>query len=81
MPTKAQHSARYAAIPGFLRRARETARLTQRQIGRKLKRPQSWVYNCESGNRRVDVVEFCDWCRACDIAPADAIRRLGLNAR
>ena len=76
MPTKSQHHARYASIPGFLRQLREEAGLTQRQIGAVLKKPQSWVYNSETGNRRVDVAEFCDWCRACNIPPANAIRRL-----
>ena len=80
MPTKAQHHAQYASVPGFLRRLREEAGFTQRQIGAKLKRPQSWVYNCESGNRRVDVAEFCDWCRACNVQPASAIRRMDIPA-
>jgi hypothetical protein len=76
MGTKAQHERRYAAIPDFLRTLREEAGLTQRQIGQILRRPQSWVFNCETGNRRVDVAEFCDWCRACKTDPANAIRRV-----
>ena len=68
----------YKTVPGFLRQLREDAGLTQRQIGTKLKRPQSWVYNCESGNRRVDVAEFCEWCKACGVSPAKAIGRLDL---
>ncbi len=80
MPTKAQHHRHYRPVPGLLRQLREEADLTQRQIGGKLARPQSWVYNCETGNRRVDVAEFCDWCRACNIPPANAIRRLERNA-
>lgn len=80
MPTKAQHHALYAPVPSFLRQLREEAGLTQRQIGEALKRPQSWVYNCETGNRRVDVAEFCAWCQACDVAPTTALRRLGLGA-
>jgi transcriptional regulator with XRE-family HTH domain len=79
VPTKAQHHRRYAAVPAFLRRVREEAGLTQRQIGDKLDRPQSWVYNCESGNRRVDIAEFCTWCRVCGVPPVNAIRRLGFN--
>jgi len=75
MGTKAQQNQRYAGVPKFLRIMREEAGLTQRDIGRTLKRPQSWVYNCESGNRRVDIAEFCDWCRACQVSPANAIRR------
>jgi hypothetical protein len=79
VPTKAQHRPQYEPVPAFLRRIREEAGMTQRQIGEKLDRPQSWVYNCETGNRRVDVAEFCAWCRACRISPATALRRLGLN--
>ena len=37
---------------------REEAGLTQRDLGKCLKKPQSWVYNCETANRRVDLAEF-----------------------
>ena len=80
MATKAQHHKRYAAVPGFLRRLREEAGLTQRQIGATLGEPQACVHNCETGNRRVDVTEFCDWCRACSIPPTNALRRLDRGA-
>ena len=76
MATKAQHRKHYAHVPEFLRRLRENARLTQREVGEKLRRPQSWVYNCETGNRRVDVAEFVEWCRACGLSPARAILKL-----
>ena len=79
MPIKAQHQRGYGAVPAFLRQVREEAGLTQRQIGQKLKRPQSWVYNCETANRRADVAEFCTWCRVCGVLPVQAIRRLGFN--
>ena len=76
MGTKAQHRAIYKRVPGFLKQLREDAHLTQREIGAMLKRPQSWVYDCETGNRRVDIAEFCAWCRACEIEPTNALRRL-----
>lgn len=75
MATKAQHSKRYRPIPELLRSLRDTAGLTQRALGERMSRPQSWIYNCETGNRRVDVSEFCDWARACDIDPVTALRR------
>lgn len=75
MATKAQHYHRYKPIPKLLRAIREEAGLTQRDLGKVLKRPQSWVYNCESENRRVDLAEFCEWCEACSLDPALAIRR------
>ena len=78
---KAQHSPAYRVIPVMLRKMRESAGLTQRQIGAKLRRPQSWVYNCETGNRRVDVSEFLAWCRACSVDPVAAIAELAGKGR
>jgi len=46
--------------------------MTQRELGKKLKKPQSWIYNCESANRRIDVTEFVLWSRACGVNPAKA---------
>lgn len=76
MPQKAQQSRRYRHVPGFLRQLREDAELTQRALGERLKKPQSWIYNCETGNRRVDVVEFIDWAEACDTSAAAALKKL-----
>src|SRR5205814_9239255 len=74
--TKAQHSDGYRRLPPFLRALREAAGLTQRELGERLGKPQSWVYNCETGNRRVDVAEFAAWARGCDTDPRDAFGRL-----
>jgi transcriptional regulator with XRE-family HTH domain len=76
MATKAQQTKAYRHIPPFLRALREEAGLTQRELGKRLKKPQSWVYNCETANRRVDVTEFIAWARACDIKPEEAFSRL-----
>ena len=76
MATKAQHNPNYRQLPLFLREMREKAGLTQRQIGQRLKKPQSYVYNCETGNRRVDVTEFIEWSKACEIDPKRAFARL-----
>ena len=73
---KAQHAADYRPVPPFLRELREAAGLTQRQLGARMRRPQSWVYNCESANRRVDVAEFAAWCRACGVDAPRAFARL-----
>ena len=75
MPSKAQHARRYKALPPLLRRMREEAGLTQREMGRLLGKPQSWVYNCESANRRVDVAEFVCWCKACGLKAQDGLKR------
>jgi transcriptional regulator with XRE-family HTH domain len=72
---KAQHSPTYRTVPLFLRRIREEAGLTQRQLGARLRKPQSWVYNCETGNRRVDIAEFVRWSEACGLDAEKAFIR------
>ena len=76
MPIKAQHTRAYQKLPSFLRQLREEADLAQRDVGDKLGKPQSWVYNCETGNRRVDVTEFIAWAEACGVDPKTAFNRL-----
>jgi hypothetical protein len=75
MATKSQHSRAYRHLPPFLHKLREEAELTQRDLGKRLKKPQSWVFNCETGNRRVDVTEFAARARACGVEPAEAFSR------
>ena len=81
MPTKPQHARRYARVPKFLCELRTGAGLTQRELAKKLQEPQSWVYKCENGIRRVDVAEFCDWSRECGMEPDQAIRRFLTSKR
>jgi transcriptional regulator with XRE-family HTH domain len=54
---------RYAQFLGKLKQARVEAELTQVEVAKKLKRPQSFVSKIESGERRVDVVELIDLAR------------------
>jgi len=49
--------------------------MTQRQLGAKMGKPQSWIHNCEVANRRVDVTEFNLWAKACGIDPMEAFKR------
>jgi transcriptional regulator with XRE-family HTH domain len=76
MATKSQHNRMYQALPAFLRQMREQAGLTQRQMGKRLNKPQSFVYNCETANRRVDITEFILWSNACEIDPKKAFNKL-----
>jgi transcriptional regulator with XRE-family HTH domain len=46
-----------------LREARVRAGLTQAEAARALKRPQSFLSKCESGERRIDVIELEDFAR------------------
>ena len=75
MATKAQHSRLYRRLPPFLKVLREEAGLTQRQLGQRMKKAQSWIHNCETANRRVDLTEFVAWSKACDVDPEVAFGR------
>ena len=52
------YRAEYKQFLDRLKAARKDAGLTQIEVARKLGRPQSFVAKCESGERRVDVIEL-----------------------
>lgn len=57
------YTADYQAMLVRLRRARKQAGMTQVDAAKVLKRPQSFISNCESGERRVDVIELLEFAR------------------
>jgi transcriptional regulator with XRE-family HTH domain len=57
MPNPAQ-SPDYREFLDRLRTARVRAKLLQAEVARRLGKPQSYVSKCESGERRVDVIEL-----------------------
>lgn len=58
MAKKSAFSTEYRLLCRLLREARERAGLTQLAVAKQLKRPQSYVSKYESGERRLDVIEF-----------------------
>ncbi len=74
--TKPQHSVAYRQMCKRLREMREAARLTQRDVAKKLKKPHSTVYKIEHGERRIDPIEFIRWCRVCGVDPGGALNQL-----
>ena len=52
------HTSDYQEFLVKLRAARRAAGLTQAAVAKRLGHPQSFVAKCESGERRVDVVEL-----------------------
>lgn len=69
-----RHTARYKRFQAALKEARKAAGLTQAQVGKRLGRPQSYVNKYESGERRLDVIEFLDVTRAIDLDPISVLR-------
>ncbi len=75
-PKKSIYSTDYDRFLVLLRKAREDAGLTQAQAATKLKRPQSFASQCESGERRVDVVELMEFCLAHNTSVTRFMERL-----
>ena len=73
---KTVHSSGQAAFCRLLVTARKKAGLTQQQLARRLKKPQSFVAKYEGGERRLDVVEFLGVARAIGADPARILRAL-----
>jgi transcriptional regulator with XRE-family HTH domain len=73
---KSTHTTEYAALRAELRAARKLAALSQRDLATRLKVPHSWVAKVESGERRIDLVEFCWFITACGIDPIVVAERL-----
>jgi transcriptional regulator with XRE-family HTH domain len=69
-------SPRHEALRALLVARRKAAGLTQTAVASKLGRYQSYVANVESGQRRIDVVEFLDLAEAIGFDPAKAVRQL-----
>lgn len=57
------YSPAYRRFLRRLREARTEAKLSQRQAATRLRKPQSYVSKCETGERRVDVIELQGFAR------------------
>ncbi|MGB6082507.1 MAG: helix-turn-helix transcriptional regulator [Xanthobacteraceae bacterium] len=71
---KTVHSSEQAAFCALMVAARKQAGLTQHELARRLKRPQSFVAKYEGGERRMDVVEFVAIVRAIGADPVKLLR-------
>ena len=81
MPTKRNQALIYRNVPDFLRRLREQAGLSQRELAERIGESQWWVHRGEIGSRRVDVAEFIVWCRGCGVEPGETLRQLAKTQR
>ncbi|HEV2270571.1 MAG TPA: helix-turn-helix transcriptional regulator [Steroidobacteraceae bacterium] len=69
-----KYPARQRAIVAALRKAREVAGLSQRQLSEKLREPPNWIQRIESLERRVDVAEFIAIAGAVEADPIELLR-------
>lgn len=69
----------YARLQESLIAARRGQNLTQVEVAERLGKPQSFVSKYESGERRLDVVEFIEVCTVLNIRPLTIIKKLESN--
>ena len=67
-------SARHRAVIDLLIEKREACGMTQSELAGRLGEYQSFVARLESGQRRVDVVEFIELAEILGFDPASALR-------
>lgn len=69
-----RHEHRILAL--LLRQLRQKKGLTQSEFARMLSRPQNRLSDFERGGRRIDVIEFIDYCRALELDPTKVLANL-----
>jgi hypothetical protein len=67
-------TSRHKALLSALTKARTKAGLTQRELAHRLDRAHSFVGKIESGERQLNVLEFCDYASALGVDAADLLR-------
>lgn len=60
----------HRALMQVLIETRREAGITQQELADRLNRPQSYVAKVETGERRLDVVEFIEWAEGIGASPA-----------
>ena len=67
---KSIHSEQQKKLLELLKQVRIDAKISQTDLAKLLEKPQSYVSKIESGERRLDVIEFIRICKAikCDHA-------------
>ncbi|MCE1177027.1 MAG: helix-turn-helix domain-containing protein [Burkholderiales bacterium] len=69
----------YVALIESLIQARKALSLTQLQLATILGKQQSYIAKVEICERKLDVLEFIEWCRALEQVPSDLIKQIENN--
>lgn len=67
---------KYVQFRELLTKYRKDRSITQVELAEKLGKPQSYVSKYESGERRLDVIEFTEICEALQIDPNAVINQI-----
>ena len=73
---KQLRNARHKALMAALVAARKKAGMTQRELAKRLRRSHSFVGKIESGERQLNVLEFCELADALKVNPRDLFGKI-----
>ena len=62
------HDPLYIEFIARLRNVRKARKLSQRQLGEKLGKAQTFISKVETCERRIDIIEAAKWCIALEIS-------------
>jgi len=71
---KTIHKDRYSKLIEEMVRLRKDKKMTQTQLAQQLGKPQSYVGKVETRERKLDIIEFVDWCKAIGQSPSEVLR-------
>jgi transcriptional regulator with XRE-family HTH domain len=77
--SKAIHDERYVQLIARLRAARKKARLKQSDVAERLGLDQASISKIETCERRIDILELIDYCRAVGTKVSDVLDSNLLN--
>ncbi|MEO0485528.1 MAG: helix-turn-helix transcriptional regulator [Pseudomonadota bacterium] len=72
--TRSLRTPGHQALMQVLVETRKSKRITQQELADRLDRPQSYVAKVETGERRLDVIEFMEWTEAAGVDPNESFR-------
>ncbi len=73
---KSLHSKDYERLRQWLREQRLRQGLTMRGLAEKLAVPHSFIGKVEQGERRLDVIEYLQYCNALDVPPLAGLKKI-----
>ncbi len=73
---KQLRNARHRALMAALKAARERVGMTQRDLAKRLSRSHSFIGKIESGERQLNVLEFCELADALGVDPRSLFARI-----
>jgi len=70
-------SDKYKNLIDWLRLERLNSGITMRDLAVKINKPNSWIGKLETLERRLDVYEYVQYCKALNVSPEQGLDKLG----